>query len=60
MEVRVKSEATSGLATEETEKACSSMEALKEEDREDMIELIDPDTMGYHGKEGIGNGTCDQ
>lgn len=60
MEERLKSEATRELTTEEVEKACNSMESLKEEDREDMLELIDPDTMGYHGKEGIGNGTCDQ
>lgn len=60
MEERLKREATRELTTEEVEKACNSMESLKEEDREDMLELIDPDTMGYHGKEGISDGTCDQ
>lgn len=35
-------------------------EATRELTTEDMLELIDPDTMGYHGKEGISDGTCDQ
>ena len=40
MEERLKSEATRELTTEEVEKACNSMESLKEEDREDMLELM--------------------